>query len=52
MGRGLNLGESFPDVEVTTTEGKFRLYDYFGDGCVPAAARAPHGAAIAAARRD
>jgi len=46
MGRGLNLGESFPDVEVTTTEGKFRLYDYFGDGCV-APGLAPHGATTA-----
>lgn len=33
MGNGLNLGETFPDVPLETTEGNFTLYEYLGDRC-------------------
>ena len=29
----LNLGDTFPDLEVETTEGNLKLYDYFGERC-------------------
>jgi len=27
----LNLGDTFPNLDVETSEGKFKLHDYFGD---------------------
>ncbi|KAL7252292.1 hypothetical protein ACSBR1_014022 [Camellia fascicularis] len=31
---GLTIGDTIPDLEVETTHGKMRLYDYIGDGWV------------------
>ncbi len=28
----LNLGDTFPNLDVDTSEGKLKIYDYFGDG--------------------
>ena len=28
---GLNLGDEFPNVEVTTNEGTYKLWDYWGN---------------------